>query len=121
VTIQKDRIQRIIYKEKEIISVDYRHCKEHELIALTKRHKELILEENKMSLFMANYEHTYGTAAYMKAAKDFTESTRHLVRKGAFLGITGPKIILLQGITFFINVDFKTFSNEADALEWLIN
>src|SRR6478736_24889 len=114
-----DRLQRITYKGREIISVDYRRCNEQELIALTMRHKELILAENKESLFLANYEHTYGTAGYMKAAKDFTESTKHLVTKGAFLGITGPKVILLQGITFFIDVNFKTFSNEADALEWL--
>lgn len=91
------------------------------MIALTMRHKELILSDNKESLFIANYEHTYGTAAYMKAAKDFTESTKHLVTKGAFLGVTGPKVILLQGITFFIDVNFKTFSNEHDALEWLVS
>ena len=119
--MSKDRLQRINYKEKEIISVDYRHCNEQQLIALTMRHKELILAENKESLFIANYQHTYGTAGYMKAAKDFTESTRHLVTKGAFLGITGPKVILLQGITFFIDVNFKTFDKEADALEWLVS
>jgi hypothetical protein len=116
-----DRLQRINYKGREIISVDYRRCNEQQLIALTMRHKEMILTENKESLFMANYEHTYGTAGYMKAAKDFTESTRHLVTKGAFLGITGPKVILLQGITFFIDVNFKTFDNEADALDWLVS
>jgi hypothetical protein len=119
--MEPERLQRIIYKGREIISVDYRHCKEQQLIGLTMRHKELVLAENKESLFVANYEHTYGTAAYMKAAKDFTESTRHLVKKGAFLGMTGPKVILLQGITFFIDVNFKTFSNEVDALEWLVS
>ena len=52
----------------------------------------------------------------MVAAKDFTESTSHLVAKGAFLGITRPKVFLLKGITYFLNVDFKTFGDEADAL-----
>ena len=116
-----DRIQRINYEGKEIIKVDYRHCKEAELIALTMEHKQLILTENKTSYFLANYENTYGTPDYMKAAKDFTESTRHLVKKGAFLGITGPKVYLLKGITFFIDVDFKTFESEQEALEWLVN
>lgn len=115
------RIQRITHKGKEIIKVDYRHCKEAELIALTIEHKELILKEKKVSYFLANYEHTFGTPDYMKVAKDFTESTRHLVRKGAFLGIAGPKVFLLKGITFFINVDFKSFDNEEEALDWLTN
>lgn len=115
------RIQQINYKGIDIIKVDYRHCKEAELIALTIEHKELILKENKVSYFLANYEHTFGTAGYMKAAKDFTESTRHLVKKGAFLGIIGPKVFLLKGITFFIDVDFKTFDSEHEALEWLVS
>ena len=54
-------MQRIIYKGIEIIKVDYQHCKEAELIALTIEHKELILRENKVSCFLANYEHTFGT------------------------------------------------------------
>ena len=115
------RIQKINYKGTDIIKVDYRHCKEAELIALTIEHKELILKENKTSFFLADYRHTFGTGGYMKAAKDFTESTKHLVKKGAFLGITGPKVFLLKGITFFIDVDFKTFDNEEEALEWLIS
>ena len=57
----------------------------------------------------------------MVSAKDFTESTSHLVAKGAFLGITRPKVFLLKGITYFLNVDFKTFGDEADALDWLIS
>lgn len=85
------RIQKIKYKGTDIIKVDYRHCKEAELIALTIEHKELILKENKISFFLANYEHTFGTANYMKAAKDFTESTRHLERKEHFLALQAPK------------------------------
>ena len=115
------RIKRINYQGTEIIKVDYSYCKEDEFIAVTMEHKELILTENKTSFFLANYEHTYGTANYMKAAKDFSNSTRHLVKKGAFLGITGPKVFLLKGITFFINVNFKAFENEEEALEWLVS
>lgn len=114
------RIQKIVHKGIEIIKVDYRHCKEPELIALTREHKEMILQENKVSYFLANYEFTFGTPDYMKAAKDFTQSTQHLVKKGAFLGITGPKVFLLKGVTFFFDVNFKTFESEQEALDWLV-
>lgn len=116
-----ERLQKINYKEKEIIKVDYRNCNEAQLIELTRLHKELVLKENKQSLFLANYEDTFGTPDYMSAAKDFTASTRHLVTKGAFLGITGPKVFLLKGVTYFINVNFKTFTEENDALDWLVS
>lgn len=91
------------------------------MIALTRRHRDLILAEGRESLFIANYEHTFGTPAYMEAARDFTQSTRHLVRKGAFLGITGPKVFLLKGIVFFMHVDFRYFDSEAEALAFLVS
>ena len=115
-----DRITRIQYNSKEIICVDYSGCKEAELIYLTQQHRDLVLSENNPSLFMANYENTYGTPDYMKAAKDFTMATNHLISKGAFLGITGAKVYLLKGVTFFLNVNFKTFNSKEEALAFLV-
>jgi len=116
-----DRIKYIYHKGTEIIYVDYSGCKEAEMIHLTKLHRDLVLKENKPSLFLANYENTYGTPDYMKAAKDFTQATSHLVTKGAFLGITGAKVYLLKGITFFFDVNFKTFTTKEEALEFLVS
>jgi hypothetical protein len=107
--------------DKEIIYVDYSGCKEVEMVYLTQQHRDLVLKENRPSLFMANYENTYGTPDYMKAAKDFTQATSHLITKGAFLGITGAKVYLLKGITFFFNVNFKTFATKEEALEFLVS
>jgi len=115
------RITHIHHKDKEIIHVDYSGCKEAEMIYLTQQHRDLVLKENKPSLFIANYENTYGTPDYMKAAKDFTQSTKHLITKGAFLGVTGPKVYLLKGIIFFFNVNFKTFTTKEEALEFLVS
>ena len=116
-----NRITYIHYKGREIISVDYSGCKEAEMIYLTQQHRDLVLKENKTSLFLANYENTYGTPDYMKAAKDFTQATNHLITKGAFLGVTGAKVYLLKGITFFFNVNFKTFTTKEEALEFLVS
>lgn len=115
-----DRITYIQHKGREIICVDYSGCKEAEMIYLTQLHRDLVLKENKPSLFIANYENTYGTPDYMKAAKDFTQATNHLITRGAFLGITGAKVYLLKGITFFFNVNFKTFTTKEEALEFLV-
>jgi hypothetical protein len=114
-----ERLRKIHHQDLEITYVDYSHCKEREMIALTQRHKELVLRERKMSYFIANYENTYGSPDYMKAAKEFTGATRHLITKGAFLGIRGPKVYLLKGITFLFQVNFKSFEGELDALAWL--
>lgn len=113
------RLRRIEHKGKEIIYADYSNLKEAEMILITRLHRDLILHENKASYFIADYANTYGTPAYMDAARDFTFSTKHLVKRGAFLGITGPKVFLLKGIVYFLNVNFKSFNNEAEALDFL--
>lgn len=113
------RLTRIHHKGKEIIYADYSNLKEAEMILVTQLHRDLILRENRDCLFLANYEGTYGTPAYMDAARDFTMKTKHLVKRGAFLGVVGPKVYLLKGITYFIKVNFKTFGTEAEALEFL--
>lgn len=114
-----ERLRRISFKGKEIIYADYSNCKEAEMISLTQEHRDLILREKKESLFIANYVGTYGTPAYMKSAQDFTAQTKPYVKKGAFLGIHGPKVFLLKGIIFFLDVNFKAFDSEDEALEFL--
>jgi hypothetical protein len=56
-----ERLRRIEYKGKEVILVDYNGLKESEMIALTNRHRDLVVAEQKESYFIAYYENTYGT------------------------------------------------------------
>jgi len=78
------------------------------------------VREGKESLFVANYVDTYGTPGYMKAAYEFTKATKPFIKRGAFLGVTGPKVGLLKGVTYFLQVDFKSFDKEQDALDFLV-
>lgn len=55
----------------------------------------------------------------MKAAHAFTQATKPFIPRGASLGIHGPKVALLKGITYFLNVKFKTFESEQEALDFL--
>lgn len=116
-----ERMRRIVHKGREIILVDYSGLKESEMIALTNEHAALVVAEGKESYFMANYEDTYGTPDYMKAAHVFTKVTKPYIPKGAFLGVRGPKVALLKGVTFFLNVNFKAFSTEEEALDFLVS
>lgn len=116
-----ERMRRITYKGKEIFLMDYSGLKEAEMITLTNRHTQAVVTEGRESFFIANYEDTYGTPDYMKAAHAFTKATKPFIPKGAFLGIRGPKVALLKGVTFFLQVNFKAFDNEQDALDFLVS
>ncbi len=116
-----NRFRKIVHNGKDIFLVDYSGLKEAEMISLTNRHRDVVVEEKRPSYFIANYEATYGTSDYMKAAHEFTKATKPYIQKGAFLGIKGPKVALLKGVTYFLKVHFRSFENEEDALEFLIS
>lgn len=99
--------------------MDYSGLKEAEMIALTNQHTEVVVREGKKSYFIANYENTYGTPNYMKTAHAFSQATKPYIPKGAFLGIRGPKVALLKGVIYFLNVNFKSFEEEQAALDFL--
>lgn len=115
-----ERLRRIEYKGKEVILVDYNGLKESEMIALTNRHRDLVVAEQKESYFIAYYENTYGTPAYMQAAYEFTKATKPYIPKGAFMGIRGPKVALLKGVIYFLGANFRSFDSEQDALDFLM-
>jgi len=116
-----ERIRRITREGKEIILVDYSGLKEAGMIALTNTHRDLVVLEKRESYFLANYEITYGTPDYMRAAHEFTKATKPYIPKGAFLGIRGAKIALLKGVIYFLKVNFRSFENEEEAIEFLVS
>lgn len=116
-----ERMRRIVHEGKEIFLLDYSGLKEAEMIALTNQHATIVVTEGKESYFIANYEDTYGTPDYMKAAHAFTKATKPYIPKGAFLGVRGPKVALLKGVTFFLHVNFKAFATEEEALDFLVS
>ena len=50
--IMKERLKKIVYKNKEILIIDYSNCKEPGMIELATAAKELILKENKKVLVL---------------------------------------------------------------------
>jgi hypothetical protein len=114
----KNRFRVVQLNHTELVLVDYSYLKEREMINLTDYHR-LWVQEKLNTSFIANYIGTYGTPAYMKAAYQFTEETKSNIACGAFLGINGPKVALLKGIVYFMNVNFKAFDLEEEALTFV--
>jgi hypothetical protein len=114
----KNRFRVVQLNYTELVLVDYSYMKEREMIALTDHHR-LWAQGKQNTCFIANYIGTYGTPAYMKAAYQFTEETKNHIQRGAFLGITGPKVALLKGVVYFMSVNFKAFDTEEEALTFV--
>jgi hypothetical protein len=116
-----ERITKIYHKGKEILFINYSNVKiESEMIAIIRAQKELVLKDNKKYLFCADYTGSFTPTEYMKEANNFLNATKHLTIKGAFLGVTGAKNILLSSIISLFGMNFKTFSDKNSALDYLV-
>jgi hypothetical protein len=114
----ENRFRVVKLANTELVLIDYSHLKQDDMIALTHQHR-IWAKEKMNTSFIANYMYTYGTSAYMKAAYQFTEETKNHILHGAFLGITGPKVALLKGVTYFMQVNFKAFDTEEEAFAFV--
>jgi predicted ribosome-associated RNA-binding protein Tma20 len=116
-----ERITKISHKGKEIVVTDYSNLKtEVEMIELLTKAKEIILKDNKKCLIYADYTGAYAPPRYMSEAHKFVKETRHLVDKGAFMGITGAKTVLLAGIVKLFGLNFKSFVDGKAAFDFLV-
>lgn len=116
----EERLRSVTLHGKEIVLVDYSNLKEAAMIELTHLHRDWVVTRAIESYFIANYQNTYATAEYMKAAYAFAQATKPFVTRGALLGIYGAKIALLRGVTYFMDVNFKAFDSEEAAVHFLL-
>jgi hypothetical protein len=115
-----ERLTKMYYKGKEILYVNYNGLKEDEMISLMKRHKYLILQENKSCMFLADFTNARATPGYLKEADSFIKSTKNLVTSGAFMGVDAMKRIILNSVIQLYGVKYKAFDSKEKALQALI-
>lgn len=112
--------ERLTFEEhngKRIIFVDYRGLKEMEMIELVNYHLEVTLTTRMP--FLADYHNAYVTPGYMTHARIFAETTKELIDKGAFLGVTKVKSFILKGVVLLIGVNYQAFDSRDKAIEFL--
>jgi hypothetical protein len=117
-----ERVNKIYHKGKEIIFVDYSNVKdENEMIAIHKSHLAFVFSENKRYVYCADYTGAYTTPKYMKEVNDSLQNNKNLIIKGAFLGVTGAKNIILSGVIRLFRLNFKSFEDKNSALDYLVS
>lgn len=116
------RIKKIVITGQEILSMDYRGCKEKELILAATELKEAILEGNKPVFVVALFDDkTYITPAFMRHAERETAEAIHLVEQSSFVGLSTTKKFILMGYNLLFNRDFKAFDTEEEAIHYMMS
>ena len=125
-----ERIKKITHKGKEIVYVDYSNVKnEDEMIAIHKAHLDSLTDDckgkksrdNKKYVYIADYTGSYTTPTYMKEVYKSLQNNKSLIIKGAFLGITGGKGIILSTVISVFKLNFRTFNDKNLALDYLVS
>jgi hypothetical protein len=117
-----ERVKKIYHKGKEVVFVDYSNVKdENEMIAIHRAHLDFVYRDNKKYVYCADYTGAFTPPRYMKEVNGSLSNNKNLIIKGAFLGITGAKNIILSGIIRLFGLNFKTFNDMDSALDYLVN
>ena len=117
-----ERIKKVSHKGKEIVYVDYSNVKnDDEMIAIHKAHLEFVYRDNKKYVYIADYTGSYTTPKYMKEVYNSLHNNKNLIIKGAFLGVSGAKGIILSSVISVFNLKFKTFNDKNLALDYLVS
>lgn len=110
------------YNGFKILYVDYRGLDEEAGIKNIEAQAELMKTLNDKVLVLGNYEGTYATGKFLDRAKQLgKEIIEQKTKKGALIGITGLKKMLLNAYNLASGGNLKAFDKEEDALNYLIS
>jgi hypothetical protein len=112
----------IEYKGVRILYVDYSSCKSSEdtIKNLEEAAKEFEKSPTKI-LSLDNYNNAYASDEFMKRAKELGKSIIASKReKGAIIGLTGVKVLLLKSYNLFVKDKLEPFKTKEEALEYLV-
>jgi hypothetical protein len=115
-------VRWINHKGKKILYVDYRgQTTNEEHFRTLEKQAEIMSSLKTQCLVLTNYEGTRATPEYMHRVRELGRDVfDKKFRRGAVLGITGLKRIILKGYISFTGHKIRAFDSEAKAIEWLV-
>jgi hypothetical protein len=118
-------IEKIQYKGKEILYINYQGCRsDEEMIKILKEAQAIIIQDNKVYFQLTDLRNTFATPGYMKAVKEVAKETPRLAKKRAILGIDSPaRLILLKAYNLILGSEtaIKPFKSFEEAKDWLVS
>lgn len=117
-------INKLDYKGKEVIYVDYQPCKsDAERLKQLEETAAYLSQHQGNALVLVDLRGQSGRSKeFMDRAKELEPNYGHNVYKRAILGIDGLKKVLLMAFNRFSNNSTKTvpFNTQEEAMEYLI-
>lgn len=112
----------IQHKGKNVLYVNYSECKnKEEMLALLEEMGELCRKSSGNLLTVDDFTGQYGTREFVARAKELGSIFREKRKKGAVLGITGVKKVLLDAYNLFTSDKMIPFDDKQKALDFVVS
>ena len=107
------------YRGKQIVMVDYRGCKEDEMISILLEGEKTLAQRGGKYLILYDVTDTFLTPEYMKVSKEVAKRSTHLTDKAAIVGVKGAKMVILKGLNLFLgDKSIKPFDTVEEAKDY---
>ncbi|MEQ8629061.1 hypothetical protein [Ekhidna sp.] len=113
--------QKITHKGKEIVYVDYRGQSEEEMLKTASDLRDFLLSDPGEHLRLVNITDTPATRKFTAFIREMGKETKHVPVKGAVVGITGAKKVLLSGYNRLLGGAMRPFDDEEIAKNYLVS
>ena len=120
--VMKERLRKVVYKQKEVLIIDYSDLKEAGMIEIMQSAKELILDENKTVLILSIFNHNnYASPRFMRQVEKQVRDIEHLIGKNAITGISDVQQWIVKGINLWHKNQLHPFDSIDKALDFLVS
>jgi hypothetical protein len=115
-----ERIRYVLVEGREILTIDYSGLKEEQMIHLASQAIEVIVKSKGQLLVLTNFENTYATPRYVRFMENGSKEVIPFIDRNAMVGVSKVKVMILKGFNLLMGTDWKAFSTEKEALEYLL-
>lgn len=118
----KERLKKIVHKNKEVLIIDYSNCKEQGMIELATAARELVLKEDKNVLLLSILnDKTYVTPKFVRHVEKELRAAESLIVRNAVAGISNVQLWIVKGINLWYKNKMHAFDSVDDALDFLVS
>jgi imidazole glycerol phosphate synthase subunit HisF len=116
-----EHVSFIVHKGKQVLFSDYTHCKNKwDMIKMLEAAAIHFRQSQDNLLVLIDATNAKGSSEYMDALKKYQKEVFDpKTNKGAVIGVTGLKKVLLQGLNLVAKKKMTPFDSKEEALDYL--
>src|SRR5690349_5074034 len=111
-----NKVRKEIYKEKEVVIVDYSGCRGEAMIDIFDEAKRLLQIENKHVVVLTVFDnHTYVSPTFMRHVANNIHEVDVLIDKQAIIGLSSLQMWILKGMNLWYRRQVHSFETREQA------